>query len=344
MRRMTLLMIVAIAMMSGSLAALEFSLTIDQVNPYMVHGTLSISNPTSQDVLLEFPSAGTFDLMVDGNASAVTYPSILTNLLIPADSTTPHAVSFVGFNPLTPGTHVAQAIYVLLDNPPAGEPQTFIYDPTPLSNISDLEYDFSVTSVGQQGMTGSLQMYNPNSLPWELSFPNSIVARIFVDGEAPSTMYPPMSITVEINPGGFHTEEIFHVSDTPYSPGAHIAEARLFLNDDIQVGAAQTFVVEPSAAEDEIAPPLPMLSLKVGPNPCRDHLSVSSSSKRIQTFSIYDIKGRKVFETSGPGEFIWDGRDFSQRVCPPGLYYIKTRLEDQHAIKRFVKLQQGFPL
>lgn len=338
MKKMILLTIIVIAMMGSNLTALEFSLTIDEVRPFYVSGTLLITNPGTQDVILEFPTAGNFDLMVDGNITSVVYPSILSAVLIPAEATISETVSYVGFTPLLPGSHVAQARAVLLGDPPVGNPQTFIYDPEPLSNVYDLEYDFSITSVSQEGISGTLQMYNPNQLPWQLSFPNAIVARIFVDDQAPSAMYPPMSITVQINPGESHIEEIFHSRETGYSPGAHVAEARLFLNENIPVGAAQTFYVEPSSSEGTFTPELPMLSLKVGPNPCRDHLTISSSSKQLQIISIYDIRGRKVFETSGSGDFTWNGRDYNQRACPAGLYYVIASQGDRTAIKRFVKL------
>ncbi|MCD8480500.1 MAG: hypothetical protein LRZ88_09955 [Candidatus Cloacimonetes bacterium] len=73
---MILLTIIVIAMMGSNLAALEFSLTIDEVRPFYVSGTLLITNPGTQDVILEFPTAGNFDLMVDGNITSVVYPSI----------------------------------------------------------------------------------------------------------------------------------------------------------------------------------------------------------------------------------------------------------------------------
>jgi hypothetical protein len=69
---------------SASLAALNFLLHSFQVNTSSVSATLRITNSTDEDVVLTFPSAGTFDLMVDGNVTTIVYPDILTELTIPA--------------------------------------------------------------------------------------------------------------------------------------------------------------------------------------------------------------------------------------------------------------------
>ncbi len=337
MKRHKLLLFVALVLFIAQLSALDISLYIQEVTAYSVSGTLLVSNPSSEDVILHFPSSGTFDLMVDGNVSDVVYLTILCDLLIPAGTTHSQIVQYVGIVPLSPGTHVAQARYVLPDNPPAGGPETFVYSSTPLSGINDLEYTFSVNSVGANGVSGTLQMHNPNYLPWMISFPNAIVARIFVDGEPPSELYPPMSINLQINPGETHSEEIHHSRNTPYAPGTHTAQACLFLQQNIPVGAATSFIIEPSQTETDVITIPQTFNVSVAPNPGSSFFRVSSDVKQLQTFSIFDIKGRKVFETTGTGEFTWDGKDHSNRICPAGVYFVKAKLESRYAIKGFVK-------
>lgn len=332
------LIVLALFWSCSSLAALNFFLHSFQVNPSSVSATLRITNPADEDVVLTFPSAGTFDLMVDGNVTTIVYPGVLTELTIPAHEFVNQSVSYVGSSAFTNGSHIAQARYVLPDNPPAGNPQTFYYG-TPINDIYDLEYQFSIDSVDPGSVSGTLSMHNPHTQYWTMGFGYTVVARIFVDGQPPSgVVYPPMVIQVNIDPGETYTETIYHYAYAPYNPGVHYAQACLFLTDDVPVSLPLEFYVEPVAADDEITPPLQPLSLILGPNPCRDILSISSSSKEHQTFSIYNVRGRLVFETSSLGDFEWDGRDLSQRPCSPGIYILKARQGARTAIQRFVKL------
>ena len=337
MRCYKVMVVFAMLWSSASLAALNFLLHSFQVNSSSVSATLRITNSTDEDVVLTFPSAGTFDLMVDGNETTIVYPGVLTELTIPAHELVNQPVSYVGSGAFTNGSHLAQARYVLPDNPPAGDPQTF-YAGTPINDIYDLEYQFSIDSVNPYRVTGTLSMHNPHSQYWTMSFGYATVARIFVDGQAPAMMYFPIVCQVNIDPGETHTETIYHEAFTPYSPGTHYAQAYLFLTDDVPVSPPLAFYVEPVAVDDEITPPLQPLSLTLGPNPCRDMLNISSSSKESQTFSIYDLRGRLVFKTSSLGDFEWDGRDISQRPCSPGIYILKAQQGARTAIRRFVKL------
>lgn len=337
MRCYKVMVVFALLWSSASLAALNFLLHSFQVNTSSVSATLRITNSTDEDVVLTFPSAGTFDLMVDGNVTTIVYPDILTELTIPAHEFVNQPVSYVGSGAFTNGSYLAQARYVLPDNPPAGDPQTF-YAGTPINDVYDLEYQFSIDSVSPYRVTGTLSMHNPHSQYWTMSFGYSTVARIFVDGQAPAAAYFPIVCQLNIDPGETHTETIYHDAFTPYSPGTHYAQAYLFLTDDVPVSPPLAFYVEPVAVDDEITPPLQPLSLTLGPNPCRDMLNISSSSKESQTFSIYDLRGRLVYKTSSLGDFEWDGRDISQRPCSPGIYILKAQQGARTAIRRFVKL------
>lgn len=338
MKRMMVLIAVVLALSCSTVAALTFSLTINEVTSTSVTGTLMIYNYSEQDVLLQFPTAGTFDLMVDGNEPPFVYPGIITELLIPAQSNISKGVSYVSSTPFTPGSHIARARYVMAGNPPAGNARTFYYG-TPLTEVYDIQYQFSITNVSTSSVTGTLSMHNPHSQYWMMSFPYTQVAKIFVDGQPPYGLDYPMTVAICINPGQTHTEVIHHYSSSPYSVGNHIADARLFLSpDDVPVGQPQTFVVGPVDADDPIAPPLEPLSLKLSPNPCRGPLNIISSSKQPQTLSIYDLKGRKVFETVTDGDFTWDGRDTLHRHCPAGIYLVKASQGARTASQRFVKL------
>ena len=338
MRCLKLFIALALIWSCVSLSALNFFLHSLQVNPSSVSATLRIGNTADEDVVLSFPSAGTFDLMVDGNVTNIVYPGILTELTIPAHDFINQSVSYVGSSAFTNGSHLVQARYVLPDNPPAGNPQTF-YSGTPITDVYDLEYEFSIDSVGPASVSGTLSMHNPHSQYWTMGFGYATVARIFVDGQPPSgVVYLPMMIQVNIDPGDSYTETMYHYAYTPYSPGVHYAQAMLFLTDDIPVSPPVAFNVEAVEAHDETVPAVLPLSLKLGPNPCRASLNISSSSKETQTFSIYDLKGRKVYETISNGDFTWDGRDISQQHCPAGVYVIKASQGARTAIQRFVKL------
>lgn len=338
MKCLKLLFAFALIWSCAGLSALTFFLHSFQVNPSSVSATLRIGNTDDEDAVLSFPSAGTFDLMVDGNVTTVVYPGVLTELTIPAHGFVNQSVSYVGSQAFTNGSHIAQARYVLPDNPPAGNPQTF-YAGTPITDVYDLEYEFNILNVGTSSVSGTLSMHNPHSQYWTMGFNYATVARIFVDGQPPSgVVYPPMMIQLYIDPGETHTEPISHYASAPYSPGVHYAQACLFLADDVPVSPPLAFNVEPVEADDPTIPAAVPLSLKLGPNPCRDMLYISSSSKEPQTISIYDIRGRLVFETVFNGEYEWDGRDISQLPCPSGIYIVQARQGARSVIRRFVKL------
>lgn len=337
MKNVKLLLVLVVALGCASLAALDFSLSIDQVHPYSVSGTLLITNSSEQDVTLHFPSAGTFDLMVDGNAPAVVYPGILMDLTIPGGTTLSQGVGYVGLDPLTPGTHVARARYVLPDNPPAGNPQTFYYSSTP-SDIYDLDYRFTITDVGIDTLTGTLQMYNPTDQVWSMNFYTLSVARIYVDGSPGIPYVPPMWNTLFIQPGETFSQQIHHNATNPFAPGTHIAEARLYQENDPLVGLPQSFYVTPTENHDELSPALEPYSLIIGPNPCINMLNISTNSKEHQTYTIYDIKGRVVLRASSRGEYVWNGRDMAQKLCPAGIYFIKAGMGNKSTVQRFVKL------
>lgn len=46
--------------------------------------------------------------------------------------------------------------------------------------------------------------------------------------------------------------------------------------------------------------------------------------------TIFDLRGRRVFDTGGPGRLRWDGRDQDGRLAPSGVYIARIRKTDGH--------------
>ena len=338
MNNLKMLLCLALVLICAHSGAIAFNLIIEEVNTSSVYGTLDILNLSDEDVVIEFPSAGTFDIMVDGNISEVFYPDMLTTLTIPSTSTISLNVSYVGSNTFGPGSHLCQTRYVLPGNPPAGRSRTF-YVGTPITGIENLEYQFELTEVHEHGVTGRLQMYNRNQQHWVMEFPWALIARIFIDGQPEDAAFQPMTTSLYIDPGETHIETIFLWTTQPFTAGWHTAQARLFLVDDPPVGGSVPFLIEPTAIQEEIAPAAQALRLNLYPNPCASDMCISLNSRNPVWISIYDVKGRKMMETLENGEFQWNGLNMSGKPCPAGIYFVRARQGTESAVQRFVKLR-----
>jgi hypothetical protein len=326
-----------LALSAGNVAALYFHLQIDQVNPSSVSGTLHISNLEAEPVVLDFPTAGTFDLMVDGNLTTTNYPEVPTQLTIPATSTIAQNVTYVGSTAFSFGSHLAQARYVLPGNPPAGGTSIFYFG-TPITGIENLEYQFSLDTVSENGVGGTLTMHNPHQQYWMMNFSMGATARLFVDGFPDLSFSPPIVVSLCINPGETHTEQLWHTPLQPYGPGWHSAQARLYLTGDPPVGLPAPFFIGTSANPEELVPGAPDLRITVFPNPFSSRARISLNSGQPFRIAIFDAKGRKVRETSCNGGFEWDGRDQAGKACPAGVYVVKAGQGNRTAARRFVKL------
>jgi hypothetical protein len=82
---------------------------------------------------------------------------------------------------------------------------------------------------------------------------------------------------------------------------------------------------DPAGVGKDAGPERVDTPLRVIPNPGREfEFTLSPSSEQI---NIYDIAGRLVRtlgglpDPGGPSALTWDGRDLSNRACPPGVYF-----------------------
>jgi len=89
-----------------------------------------------------------------------------------------------------------------------------------------------------------------------------------------------------------------------------------------------TFNVELSVSNvDETAPPTPILTLSVYPNPIsvKGIIKFKASIKQPMELEIYNIRGQKVqsLHLDKAGQIEWDLRDYENKELPSGVYIIK---------------------
>ncbi|MDD2331737.1 MAG: FlgD immunoglobulin-like domain containing protein [Candidatus Cloacimonetes bacterium] len=306
--------------------AISFYLMMNEVTNNSVYGDLHISNLTEEPVVLNFPTTGHFDLMVDGQEGSVAYLDIPTELTIPAQNTLSLEVSYIGSSDFTYGSHIVQARYVQAGNPPAGYPRTF-YVGEPNSDIYALDYTLSIQSVGETSITASLSMYNSLEQYWMYGFPYATLATLWVDGVYGSGIYAPMSLTIYIDPGETLEETLYHQQSQPYTPGWHTAVARLLLNDNPAV-ASTSFYVESTALDTETQPGGPSLQISASPNPFNPSttLSFSLPEDGFTRIDIYNLKGQKVKTLTstqlrqGRHQLAFSGTDARGAALASGIY------------------------
>lgn len=348
MRFAKILLAVLMALGLAALSAVSYYLHVDQVYTSSVTGTLSIYNTDAQMEVLIFPTRGTFDLMVDGNISNAVYADSLTFLEIPGNSHISLSVSYVGTTPFSPGSHTVQARFVLPGNPPAGG-NCMIYSGTPVTGLGDVQYRFSITAVGENTVVGNLRIFNPNAQYWRRSFPYGLAGRIFVDGVPPSgVLYLPFDVPICIDPGEEYVEEIYHQRAAPYTVGTHVADARLFLYDDIPVGIPVSFVVSPVAVNDPSIPPVQATQVWVSPNPLirNTPMQITISGDKVPQADaihilIYNVKGQRIaqttLETNGKREI---DAQINLPGAPAGLYIFKAQVGKELISGKFTVLSE----
>lgn len=113
--------------------------------------------------------------------------------------------------------------------------------------------------------------------------------------------------------------------------------------DDLAIahGAVTSVEVDPNDFTMErtgtiatsVASPAPELVFSVYPNPARDYITVSSSSKTDRLFRVRDLTGRIV------KEFVRSSEKSSLDVqnLPEGIYFIESSVEGQRLTKKFIK-------
>jgi subtilisin family serine protease len=98
----------------------------------------------------------------------------------------------------------------------------------------------------------------------------------------------------------------------------------------------QAFLAATSAPDRRVAATT-SLEVEARPNPTRGGTVVRYALPAMSwvTMTVYDVSGRRVrrivdgIRTGGPQEASWDGRDDRGRAAAPGLYFVRTRVDDR---------------
>ncbi len=105
-------------------------------------------------------------------------------------------------------------------------------------------------------------------------------------------------------------------------------------------------LVDPSAAVDPNATPIPAIECKVSPNPFKQSTSILYQlSKTADTeLNIYNLKGQKVKtlsksrQTPGEHTVLWDGRDQNAKPCGTGIYFLQLSIDGELRTSRKIIL------
>jgi hypothetical protein len=98
------------------------------------------------------------------------------------------------------------------------------------------------------------------------------------------------------------------------------------------------------AGDDVIENPF---SISLFPNPMKDKTTISFSAKKIGAyeFSIFNIKGQKVFEkrneivSLGQHQITWTGKDFNNQEVTPGVYLYRLKIGEEAQTGKTLKLK-----
>jgi hypothetical protein len=75
--------------------------------------------------------------------------------------------------------------------------------------------------------------------------------------------------------------------------------------------------------------------LRIYPNPARNRVNISFSTKRPSFFAVYDITGRKIKSMiSSDGQTVWNCRNDAGTRVSAGVYFIRAGSEDEEIIKK----------
>lgn len=97
--------------------------------------------------------------------------------------------------------------------------------------------------------------------------------------------------------------------------------------------------------EDDFAIPVATLRIdNVYPNPFRSLVNIALDAKAGETVkaAVYNIRGEKVFQQelgSGQRHLSWNGRDFSGRQMPAGVYFIRLNTNDSRASSKVLLIR-----
>lgn len=341
MKRMLCLFVILISL-SLAMAQITVDLEITDVYSVMVRGFLDIGNNTSQTIEWYFPDCATFDLMVDGQSSAVMYPQIPTSIVIEPGEVYHAVVEHHSMSPYSPGYHVAQAYMGGNPENVIGNECGFYASEIENSDYMALDYTFTLHEISASRVAGSLEMHNPTSELWTYYFPNMDIARIWIDGEPPNTGWIELFTPVSIGAGSDFSFPIDSAFAEDLSEGYHIATAHLFIEGNPQVADGIPFNIEPTEVSDQLIPMVPQLTVYPNPFTSEIALELKTSNNYPLAFCIYNLRGQKVKELcltpqNGIAKAVWDGRDEGGKALASGVYILKSTNPLQEFSKKIIR-------
>lgn len=323
-------------------AQIPVDLEITDVFAMSVFGILQIENNTTETIEWYFPSAATFDLMVDGIPSAVAYPQVPTWIVIEPGEIYQSEVAHYSMSPYYQGYHVAQ-IYVGGNSTVTFGDQVSFFVPLNDSEYWELEYTLNLDVISATEVSGLLEMHNPAALTWDYIFPNLDVAEIWIDDQPAESIPFPFVWELIIEAGTTQYVPVYSCFSDTLSEGTHLATAHLLIPGSPQVGEGVSFNIGPVQVSDQL---LPAVSpMKVYPNPFDREiaLEMKTNANAPLSFSIYNLRGQKVRELhvtpqNGIAKALWDGRDESGKTLARGVYILKSSNPKPGITKRIIKL------
>ncbi len=323
-----IVLIIALGMFSLLCAQITSTLELTNIGTFSVSGVLTIENNTSSAVVWHFPDGGDFEILVDGQGSAVLYPQIPHTITIEPYESHVANVSNCRISAYSPGTHTAQAGIFQNGLQPMGEIQNFEV-PFMTDDITALSYSLSITSIASNSITGILTVLNPGTEAWHGSFPYGSFAEIWVDGTPNDIIHYPGITDYVVLPGESFWQMIYHNQDEPYGNGLHTATVHLSIPGFPEVDAEQSFNVGPLDADDAVASA--EIALDAYPNPFASELTISA--KAAGEISIYNLRGQLLRSWKGVKQVKWDGLNGAGNQCPAGMYIIRSNNASRKVLK-----------
>ncbi len=117
------------------------------------------------------------------------------------------------------------------------------------------------------------------------------------------------------------------------------ANAPTVIIDGIRVGTTWSVTI-PTGLEENISRLSTNPSLKISPNPFTNYTEISYNGnlQNFKNIKIYDATGNLV-KTLSEANTIWDGRDNSNNLLAPGIYFIQVEAENEKKISKITLLR-----
>lgn len=211
-----------------------------------------------------------------------------------------------------------------------------------ITGLENLTYHLELTSFTPMYVAGVLTMTNPHDQDWEMYFPYSTIAEIWVDDVGTAGAYLPVVIPVTVPANQSCDIGVGYYAMSPLSAGVHIARAHAVDNEFTGIGNYVQFTIQPSASSDNVQA---LSQSRIYPNPFSASFTISLTSPKVVSaqVGIYNLKGQKVKEmanvplVAGENAISWQAVDDSGKRLPNGTYLIKIRADgDSRTIRAMV--------